>query len=178
MPPRWQLSRPSAAVLASLREELVEAPFSYTKAELATWPTVRDEEAIGPAAALPVAAKRLLSFEHLCVPSMEVSATTAQPGGVVAFGVASGPLWGLCACRVIDIASEPDRLALTYGTLPVHAVVGQETFELRVEGGRLLFAIEKRFELAGAARWFSPLTHHLQKRFVAEVTNGMRDSCQ
>ena len=133
MPPRWQFSRPSHSVLADLREELVHAPLSYTEAELSILAAVRDEESIGPAAALARAAERLLNFEHLSVPSMEVCPTTAQAGAVVTFGVASGPMWGLCACRVVDIVHQPDRVALTYGTLPVHAIVGQETFELRVQ---------------------------------------------
>jgi uncharacterized protein (UPF0548 family) len=86
-------------------------------------------------------------------------------------------LWWLNACRIVYVVDEQNEFGFAYGTLPGHAVAGEERF--RVEWDRqtgdvsydiLAFSKPHRF-----FTWLGyPLVRRIQKRFRAESAAAMR----
>jgi len=88
-------------------------------------------------------------------------------------------VWSLNACRIvylIDEGGDVERFGFAYGTLPAHAVRGEERFS--VEWNRAddvvtydLFAFSRP---GGMLTWLGlPLVRRLQRRFALDSTQAM-----
>lgn len=77
------------------------------------------------------AATKVMRWGMLRGAGLHVDATTevAAVGSEVLVGL--GPL--RVPCRVVYVVSEPDRRGFAYGTLPGHAVSGEESFTVRYD---------------------------------------------
>jgi uncharacterized protein (UPF0548 family) len=53
-----------------------------------------------------------------------------EVGREVAVALRVVPLWITAACRIVDVVDEGDRFGFTYGTLPHHPAVGEESFSV------------------------------------------------
>ncbi len=83
-------------------------------------------------------------------------------------------VWTAQACRVIYVDDEPERLRWGYGTVLGHAMAGEERFEVRQEGNRVVFEV---FSYSRPATFFSwltlPVVRHLQRKFAADSAARM-----
>jgi uncharacterized protein (UPF0548 family) len=103
-----------------------------------------------------------------------------QVGTTVAILAGVGGIWSLNACRIvylIDEAGPPLRCGFAYGTLPEHAVRGEERFAIEwsptsgdVSYDLLAFS-RPRSALLGVAR---PLLRAAQRRFARGSLAAMR----
>jgi uncharacterized protein (UPF0548 family) len=112
---------------------------------------------------------------ELCWPEAPIAV-----GSTVAVLAGAGPLWSLNACRivyVIDEAGPPARCGFAYGTLPDHAVRGEERFlvewsppsdEVHYD---LLALSRPSTPLLGLAR---PLLRGAQRRFARNSLAAMQ----
>jgi len=104
---------------------------------------------------------------ELCWPD-----TPQQPGSTVAILAGGGPLWSLNACRIvyaIDEAGPPVRRGFAYGTLPAHAVRGEERFviEWSPDSDEVSYDL-LAYSQPGTAwlRAAAPLLRMVQRRFA------------
>ena len=118
--------------------DLAGAPLTYPDvgATGATMPPgyrqVRASRRIGTGRArFDQAAESVLRYGMLRGAGLRVSATAevAQPGADVLGRL--GPF--AAPCRVIYVIDEPDRRGFAYGSLPGHAVQGEELFAVRYD---------------------------------------------
>ncbi len=103
-----------------------------------------------------------------------------QPGTTVAILAGGGLLWSLNACRVvyaIDEAGPPVRRGFAYGTLPAHAVRGEERFAVEWSPA----SDEVSYELLAYSQpgtpWLwaaAPLLRMVQRRFARGSLAAMR----
>ena len=118
--------------------DLADAPLTYPDvgATAATMPPgyrqVRASRRIGTGRTrFEQAAEAVMRYGMLRGAGLTVSATTevAAPGAEVLgrLGPFSAP------CRVIYVIDEPDRRGFAYGSLPGHAVSGEEMFSVRYD---------------------------------------------
>lgn len=118
--------------------DLADAPLTYPDvgATAATMPPgyrqLRASRHIGTGRArFEQAAEAVMRYGMLRGAGLTVSATTevAEPGAEVLgrLGPFSAP------CRVIYVIDEPDRRGFAYGSLPGHAVQGEEMFSVRYD---------------------------------------------
>jgi uncharacterized protein (UPF0548 family) len=112
---------------------------------------------------------------ELCWPSASIATGTTV--GVLAH--AAG-LWSLNACRVVyvvDERAELTRYGFAYGTLPEHAVRGEERFLIEWSAASdevvydLLAFSQPSSALLGAVR---PLLRRMQRRFARRSLEAMR----
>jgi uncharacterized protein (UPF0548 family) len=112
---------------------------------------------------------------ELCWPGAPI-----EPGLTVAVLARAAGLWSLNACRVVYCID--DRAALTrrgfaYGTLPEHAVRGEERFLVEWSSTSdevtydLLAFSQPSSPLLARAR---PLLRHMQRHFAAQSLEAMR----
>ena len=112
---------------------------------------------------------------ELCWPD-----TPQQPGSTVAILAGGGPFWSLNACRVVYVIDEPGppvRRGFAYGTLPAHAVRGEERFVIEWSPD----SDEVRYELLAYSQpgtaWLraaAPLLRMVQRRFARGSLAAMR----
>lgn len=96
-------------------------------------------------------------------------------GTVVALAAPLGPAYALAACRVVYVEDETDRFAFGYGTLPLHAVQGEERFAVARSDDRVEFQVvafsrpnHPLVRLAG------PFSRQMQLRAVRGYLQAMR----
>jgi uncharacterized protein (UPF0548 family) len=105
-----------------------------------------------------------------------------EPGSVVAILVHHLGFWSLNGCRVVYTLG--DRLTgptfgFAYGTLPNHAELGEEIFELSLvpETGEVVYRIRAVSKArATMARLGYPFTRTLQARFRRDSIAAMREA--
>lgn len=93
---------------------------------------VRMEELIGSGRArFERAAEAVMRYGMLRGAGLRVTATAepAEPGADVLGRL--GPF--VAPCRVVYVIDEPDRRGFAYGSLPGHAVLGEELFAVRYD---------------------------------------------
>lgn len=102
---------------------------------------------------------------------------------VVAFGSRQMGMWSTHVCRVIAVDAREDAaqrsLAVTYGTLPHHAVRGEERFEVLHDRAtdEVRFAI-RQFSKPNSwlTRGMGPLARAVQHRFVRDALVAMQSA--
>jgi uncharacterized protein (UPF0548 family) len=119
---------------------------------------------------------RMFAIEgvDLCWPDAPIAV-----GTTVAIVAGNAPLWSLNACRivyVIDDAGPPARYGFAYGTLPEHAVRGEERFLIECSAADdvhydLLAMSQPSTPLLALAR---PLVRIAQRRFARGSIAAMR----
>lgn len=100
---------------------------------------------------------------------------------VVAFGSRQVGMWSTHVCRVIAVDAREDdtlrSLSVTYGTLPHHAVRGEERFEVLHDRttDEVRFAI-RQFSKPNSwlTRGMGPLARAVQHRFVRDALVAMQ----
>ncbi len=116
---------------------------------------------------------------ELCWPSAPIEVGTA-----VAVLARAGGLWSLNACRIVYVIDAPGPIArcgFAYGTLPEHAVRGEERFSIEwsqtsdeVHYDLLAFS-RPSSPLLGLAR---PVLRRMQRRFARASLAAMRRAVQ
>jgi uncharacterized protein (UPF0548 family) len=85
-------------------------------------------------------------------------------GGCIVNAAPFGPVALLAPCRVTALVQEPGRRGFSYGTLPGHPLVGEETFTAEIdEAGLVVLRIRSRSEPVGLARLAPPLARAGQR---------------
>jgi uncharacterized protein (UPF0548 family) len=64
--------------------------------------------------------------------SLDPPAAPARAGSAVAVLARVCGLWVWNACRIVAVEDNPGRFSLTYGTLPGHAMLGEERFAVEL----------------------------------------------
>lgn len=106
--------------------------------------------------------------------------TPQRPGATVAILAGAGPIWFLNACRVvyaIDEAGPLVRRGFAYGTLPAHAVRGEERFTVEWSPASDAVSYELLAFSQPAAAWLRaapPLLRTVQRRFARASLAAMR----
>lgn len=104
-------------------------------------------------------------------------APTAALDVEFANGLGFGPLRLWVPCRIVWLVDEPNRYGYGFGTLPGHPEVGEEAFELVVDGqGQVWFEV-RAFSRPGAwyARLGGPVTRALQDWMTDRYVGALRD---
>jgi uncharacterized protein (UPF0548 family) len=120
---------------------------------------------------------RMFAIEgvELCWPN-----TPQQPGATVAILAGGGPIWFLNACRIvyaIDDAGPPVRRGFAYGTLPAHAVRGEERFTVEWSPASDEVSYDLLAFSRPGSRWIGaaePLLRMVQRRFARGSLAAMR----
>lgn len=96
---------------------------------------------------------------------VQTSELRLQLDTVVVLRWGLGPIALKVPCRVVAIVDEPGRRGFTYGTLPGHPEVGQESFLLEQhDDGRIVFTVTPTWRPASTlARLGGPVTAAAQK---------------
>jgi uncharacterized protein (UPF0548 family) len=99
-----------------------------------------------------------------------------QAGASVAVLARVLGVWVWNACRVLEIEDTPTRFSLTYGTLPGHAMLGEERFRVELlDDGRVDYSIRADSRPAGWAQWPGLLyIRHFQRRFRHDSSARMQ----
>ena len=115
----------------------------------------------------------LAEWRHFAIPWLELhGARRVETGALVATLVRVAGVWLLNPCRVVyaELASDADSACFAYGTLPGHALRGEERFRVSFDPA----TGEVRYEIVvfsrparAAARLARPLGRRIQRRFVA-----------
>ena len=118
--------------------DLGDLPFTYSEIGATAGPLPRGYRHLHASGAIghgrtrfEDAAGEVMRWEMLRGAGLRVDATTvvAAVGSEVIVGV--GPV--RAPCRVVYVLTEPDRRGFAYGTLPGHAVAGEELFAVRFD---------------------------------------------
>jgi len=181
------LRQPGPRQIEALRNALRLAPYSYGHVGATRtspppgWRINQRREHVGSGRedhARAVAA--LFSWRLLHLPGLAVypSAPAVAPGETVALVSRHLGIWSLDVARIIDCFRElpsPDgsriSTGFTYGTLPGHAMSGEERFsvELHPASGEVFYEI---FSFSRPANWrvrlAAPLARAAQKRFTLD----------
>lgn len=105
-----------------------------------------------------------------------------EPGSVVAILVHHLGFWSLNGCRVVYTLGDRQTgptFGFAYGTLPNHAELGEEIFELSLvpETGEVVYRIRAVSKArATMARLGYPFTRTLQARFRRDSIAAMREA--
>ncbi|MCG7593713.1 DUF1990 family protein [Mycobacterium sp. C3-094] len=103
---------------------------------------------------------------------IEATTPTAQEGTDVLGHL--GPM--VAPCRVVYVVDEPDRRGFAYGTLPGHAVRGEELFLVRYDSTADQVIAEVA-AFSRPARWWSrigaPVTSWMQKLIAARYLKAL-----
>ncbi|MBM4367827.1 MAG: DUF1990 domain-containing protein [Deltaproteobacteria bacterium] len=174
----YRLSPPTDATLRSLLDHARAAPHNYAEVGLSRgneappgyWPN-RGQ------ATLPVAfdhaSEALLALQMFDLGWLRAVGRVAE-GEAVAVTTRVLGVWTAQACRVIYVEREQSRLRWGYGTVAGHAMAGEERFELRREGDRVVYEV---FSYSRPATLLSrlalPLVRPLQRRFAVESAARM-----
>jgi uncharacterized protein (UPF0548 family) len=135
--------------------------FEAAKAALARWEMFR------------------IDWLDLCWPDAPI-----EEGSSVAVLARIGGLWSLNPCRVvypIDDAGEVERFGFAYGTLPGHAVCGEERFTVEHDlvDDAVAYDLLVFSRPAGALEWLGlPVLRRLQGRFARDSLDAMRRAAQ
>jgi len=183
-------TRPTDEEIAAFIAEQEKQPFSYADvgASRTTPPAnhIVDHNRVdlGRGAATfaraVAAVRRWVTFEieaiQLCWPDAPIAAgtTVAILAGVVG-------AWSLNACRIVYTVDTPNRFGFAYGTLPEHAVCGEERFLVEwdcatdVVSYDILAFSRPSGVLMGLAR---PLLRREQHRFAAGSKAAMQKAVE
>jgi uncharacterized protein (UPF0548 family) len=181
MGPMFRVGRPSDDEVRRLIAEQASRPFSYpdvgaTRGEPPAGYTV-DHNRVRLGAGRVVferAVAALRGWRMFAVDGVELCWPTAPiaVGTTVAVLAAVGAVWSLNACRVVYVIDETEpivRRGFAYGTLPAHAVRGEERFLIEWSPASddvhydLLALSRPRTPLLTLAR---PLVRGAQRRFA------------
>lgn len=107
---------------------------------------------------------------------LDTSAPVAAPGVRVDTRLGVGPLRLHEPCEVVWVERGPRRVAFGYGTLPGHALVGEEVFAVeRDDAGRLWWVVELFSRPAPVwLRPFPPLLEVFQRGYAAWLARAVR----
>jgi len=194
--PILRLLRPDPAAVASLAAASRGLPFSYEavggtrKGGVPGFRVDRHAEVIGVGQAdferAVAAIERWAMFDLPWVELLDPSAPI-EPGQVVAFASHQLGVWMVNICRVVYVVDEKQedmhRFGFAYGTLPGHAVAGEELFLATWDRStdEVRFAVEK-FSRARhpLVRLAGPVGRAVQDRFsvqaIARMARAIRES--
>ena len=190
------LRRPSEREIAGALAG-ADAPFSYPEvgATAPDAPPLREalgrgydvdryEAVIGTGrATFDRARAALAAWRHFEIPWLELHGPRCvERGAVVATLVGVAGVWLLNPCRVVyaELSPAADSVCFAYGTLPGHAIRGEERFRLSFDPT----TGEVRYEITAfsrpavpLARLGYPLGRRIQKRFVAASQAALASAC-
>lgn len=185
----FRLRRPDPGMIATLAAASADLPFSYEAVGGTRgggppgFRVDRHVDVVGRGQAdfdrLVAAMHRWTMFDLSWVELLDPSAPIA-PGQVAAFASHQLGLWMVNICRVVYVIDERDgpiwRFGFAYGTLPGHAVAGEELFLATWDTAtdEVRFAIDK-FSRARhpLVRLAGPIGRAIQDRFSVEAIARM-----
>ena len=179
------LRRPDESWLANLLQVESTAPFSYSEVGAtcgkipSRYNVDRTEAILGRGDRTFELAKRAIREGgpfHL--PWIHIHAHGPPSKGVLAAVVVHfGGIWWVNVSRVIYTINEPNRFGFTYGTLPLHALTGEELFlvERSSKSGEITYRI-LAFSRPNHPLSFLgyPFTRAFQRRFGLGSIQAMR----
>jgi uncharacterized protein (UPF0548 family) len=178
--PVFRLRRPHPSEVARLTVASASQPFSYAGVGETRgggppgYRLDRDEGVVGRGEAdfrALTAAVRSWTMFNLPWVELHDPTTPIEPGQVVAFSSHQLGLWMVNLCRVVYVVDEPDgpvvRFGFAYGTLPGHAVAGEELFLATWDRA----TDEVRFAISKFSRARHPLV-----RLSGPIGRGIQDA--
>jgi uncharacterized protein (UPF0548 family) len=187
--------RPSEREIADALRA-ADAPFSYPEvgATAPAAPPLR--EALGRGydvdryaavvgngrAAFDRARDALAEWRHFDIPWLELHGSRrVETGAVVATVVRVAGVWLLSPCRVVyaELAPDAESACFAYGTLPGHALRGEERFRVFLDSatGEVRYEIIAFSRPAGAfATLGRPLGRRIQRRFAGASQSALRNA--
>jgi uncharacterized protein (UPF0548 family) len=178
--------RPSDETIRRFLAEQAVQPFSYAEVGAtrtgipARYTVDRNRVALGRGAEVftrAVAAVR--SWQMFAIERVQLCWPTApiEVGTTVAILAGAGAIWSLNACRIVYTVDESDRFGFAYGTLPDHAVRGEERFLVEWDraSGEVAYDL-LAFSVPGSVLFTiaRPLLRRAQRRFAAASKAAMR----
>ena len=108
-------------------------------------------------------------------------AAPLREGMVVAMQAHALGLWWLNACRIVYLVNEYTpvrRVGFAYGTLPAHVEQGEECFTVELHPDGSVWYDLRAFSRPRywPVRWAKPLARRLQRRFVHDSQQSMREA--
>jgi uncharacterized protein (UPF0548 family) len=188
--PRWFVRRPSGAVVAEFLREQANATVSYTEIgascdrapEGYTLDHNRVELGHGERD-FSAACAALRAWRMFPSPWTSISPVSAplRAGTVVAMEAHAVGLWWLNACRIVYVIEEDAsrrRFGFAYGTLPAHVEQGEERFSVELHADGAVWYDLRAFSRPRywPVRLAKPIARKLQRRFVRESQQAMRDA--
>ncbi|MEZ4322238.1 MAG: DUF1990 domain-containing protein [Myxococcota bacterium] len=179
------LREPSTARIASFREGLADAGWSYTDvgatrgALPAGWDTDAYSVPLGGPEVFDRAVDAVARWVMFDLPWVRMDpASRQQPGELVAFASRQLGVWMLHGCRTVYRIDEPDRVGFGYGTLSGHAVAGEEQFLVTRTDDGVVYSVRKFSRLDHPlAKLAGGVARSLQHRFSVESGLRMQREC-
>ena len=101
----------------------------------------------------------------------------AEAGATVLMTRGLGPMRFIAATRVISTVETSDRFGFTYGTLPSHPEVGEESFHLHLQDdGTVWFEVRAFSRPSGGLSWIGPIARLAQTAVTRRYFRAMRRS--
>jgi uncharacterized protein (UPF0548 family) len=179
-----RLTRPSSVALAELRAAGRSASLTYAPVGLSSTATApagyrldRWTREIGSGdSVFDAAVGALFRWDVHRGAGLVVCADGPAELGMVVALAAPLPIGFIeVVCRVVDVATGPDRVGFTYGTLPVHPEQGEESFSVARSGDGVVFEIvacsRPRHPLARAC---PPAARALQRATTSRYLDAMQ----
>ena len=134
-------------------------------------------------AVFAAACRSLREWQHFSLGWVQLRPVSAVPleVGIVLASLANiGPTWWFNVCRIVCVVDERApvrRFGFAFGTLPDHAESGEECFVVEMTAeGQVTFRIRSISRPHHwLARLFAPFVRFIQRRFVREACERMRD---
>lgn len=127
---------------------------------------------------------RAVACLRALVPQRAVAAVspaeaTAELGTTVLMALPIGPITVVALNRVVAVVDEPRRWGFTYGTLPGHVLVGEESFvvEHRVDDAVVVHVVATAHVAVPASRLLRlllvPVERHFARRYLDVVARAV-----
>jgi uncharacterized protein (UPF0548 family) len=188
--PRWLIRPPSAEVVAEFLRMQENVAVSYAEVgesrngSPAGYELDHNRTQIGNGERDFVAAcEALREWRMFPSPWTKISPARSplREGTVVAMQAYALGLWWLNACRIIYLVNDPSpvrRFGFAYGTLPAHVEQGEERFSVELHPDGSVWYDIRAFSRPRywPVRLAKPLARQLQRRFVRESLNAMREA--
>jgi uncharacterized protein (UPF0548 family) len=178
------LRRPSAEALDDLLEAASTAELTYDAVGASLDPDRpspgltrrRWSEVVGPATRFEAAAEVLRHWGVHRGAGLVVQTDSDLEVGTNVAMAARLPLgWIDLSCRVVAVVRQPDRAGFAYGTLPVHAEAGEESFVVERDGDDTRFTVVAVSRPSDPlARLVPPIAHLLQARATTRYLEALR----
>lgn len=167
MSPIVRIGRPDPRILDSLLDEAEAASVTYDH-QGATLTDPPDEPARSWTLGLPrrpdpfdpavTALSTFVPQRRGIGATIHPEAPDLQPGTTLLTVVPAGPVSVVSPLRVVEVVDEPDRFGYAYGTLPGHAVRGEESFVVhRLPDRRTMITVTNLSRPTGALAAAGPI---------------------
>jgi uncharacterized protein (UPF0548 family) len=176
---QYQFSFPTTAQLDALIENQRSSELTYNKYNLQRYDHDKNQILLGSGKEVWEAAKQAMK-KWAMFPDGWAKIYYQNPifkkGDIVVMNAHVFGIWWLNAARILSVSDEAKQFGFTYGTLPNHVEMGEESFQIVMdEHGDVYYTLtafsRPRF---WAVRWTYPLSRRFQRKFVKDSLQKMK----